>query len=377
MTTLNYYIILFLGILLVSTGVDAAADQTLPDKLKGRILLQVEANGEAWYVNPADSKRYYMKDGPTAYEMMRQFGLGITNANLDKLPQEGETKTFPTALNHVKGKILLQVENHGEAWYVNTKTGYRYYMRDGEAAYNLMRYYSLGITNSDLAKITEGVVQILDTNSVAGTQIATPESNQPELTEWEKSILEKQEKERLKEQRGLAEIQRLQEEVTQQRNPLLNEISKIKSQQKKQSTEAGMVVYGSPTFTEIIVSYYKGGTLIKPDSRFEEVAFLQNSVDTITFDIRATDPRSLPLQFRAVLSLDLRNISLRNKTADVWSDNRIISVDIPQDYVGGVLIQIQAKNNGDYFSYDIDSGSGPVIHSHFDTIEFFPICLIK
>ena len=87
---------------------------------------------------------------------MRQFGLGITNANLAKIPQEGENKAFPTALNHVKGKILLQVEVHGEAWYVHPKTGIRYYMKDGEAAYSLMRYHSLGITNADLEKIPEG-----------------------------------------------------------------------------------------------------------------------------------------------------------------------------------------------------------------------------
>jgi len=54
------------------------------------------------------------------------------------------------------GKILLQVERHGEAWYVHPKTGIRYYMKDGEAAYNLMRYYSLGITNADLEKIPVG-----------------------------------------------------------------------------------------------------------------------------------------------------------------------------------------------------------------------------
>ncbi|MCX6746130.1 MAG: SH3 domain-containing protein, partial [Candidatus Parcubacteria bacterium] len=39
--------------------------------LKGYILLQVQEHGEAWYVNPTNFKRYYMKDGPTAYEMMR------------------------------------------------------------------------------------------------------------------------------------------------------------------------------------------------------------------------------------------------------------------------------------------------------------------
>ncbi len=124
--------------------------------LKGRILLQVESHGEAWYVNPNDGKRYYMKDGSTAYQMMRQFGLGITNTDLAKLPQEGEAKSYPTALSNLKGKILLQVQSHGEAWYVHPQTGIRYYLKDGEAAYNLMRHYSLGITNKNLEAIPEG-----------------------------------------------------------------------------------------------------------------------------------------------------------------------------------------------------------------------------
>lgn len=141
---------------LTTTDVATVIDTELVKRLKGYLLLQTESHGEAWYLNPADGKRYYMKDGPTAYEMMRRFGLGITNTNLAKLPQEGEAKIFPISLNHVKGKILLQVEDYGEAWYVNPKTGARYYMKDGEAAYNLMRFHSLGITNADLEKIPTG-----------------------------------------------------------------------------------------------------------------------------------------------------------------------------------------------------------------------------
>ncbi len=133
-----------------------SANSTLTKRLNGYILLQVESSGEAWYVNPADGKRYYLKDGATAYQMMRNFGLGITNADLAKIPQENEKNKYPTLVNRLKGKILLQVESYGEAWYVDPKTGYRHYMKDGEAAYGLMRYYSLGITNNDLEKIPEG-----------------------------------------------------------------------------------------------------------------------------------------------------------------------------------------------------------------------------
>jgi hypothetical protein len=131
-------------------------EEKVIQKMGGFIFLQVESHGEAWYVNPKDGKRYYMKDGSTAYDMMRRFGLGITDADLNQIPQAGEGKVYPARLNSLKGKILLQVQSHGEAWYINPKTGYRTYLKDGDAAYQLMRSQGVGITNGDLAKIQIG-----------------------------------------------------------------------------------------------------------------------------------------------------------------------------------------------------------------------------
>lgn len=61
------------------------------------------------------------------------------------------TKTLGYRL---RGKILLQVQQHGEAWYVDPDKCRMVYMKDGEAAYAIMRKLSLGITNEDIAKIT-------------------------------------------------------------------------------------------------------------------------------------------------------------------------------------------------------------------------------
>jgi hypothetical protein len=187
--------------------------ENLATRLSGYILLQVESNGEAWYVNPTDSKRYYMKDGVIAYEILRTLSLGITNADLDKISVgveerfedldsdgdgladklEGGLKTDPnksdtdndgvsdgdevlvnhtnplasgklyydnSLINRLKGRILLQVESKGEAWYINPKDGKRYYMSDGNAAYEIMRFLSLGITNENLDKIeTEDLIK--------------------------------------------------------------------------------------------------------------------------------------------------------------------------------------------------------------------------
>ncbi len=143
-------------------------DSSLVERLKGRILLQTEEHGEAWYVNPNDSLRYYMANGDVAYEMMRSFSLGISNVDLEKIAAVGSStemlKTSSTCstnalANRLKGHILLQVEKHGEAWYVHPETCRRIYMKNGEEAYNIMRYLSLGIANSDLEKMPSGSIE--------------------------------------------------------------------------------------------------------------------------------------------------------------------------------------------------------------------------
>lgn len=121
-------------------------DPTLTERLKGRILLQIESRGEAWYVNPQEGKRYYMANGNEAYTIMRNQGVGITNKDLQAIQ---DNKTL--AKKHT-GKIFLQVESKGEAYYVYID-GTLHYLKNGEEAYNIMRNLGLGITNADLAKI--------------------------------------------------------------------------------------------------------------------------------------------------------------------------------------------------------------------------------
>lgn len=135
-------------------------DAVTQERLGGSILLQVEQRGEAWYVNAEDGLRYYLRDGDVAYEMLRAFGLGITDEDLTAIPAaesveevriaESVCDGSPSAL---RGRILLQVEAHGEAWYVDPETCRRVYMKDGDTAYATMRYLSLGITDEDLATL--------------------------------------------------------------------------------------------------------------------------------------------------------------------------------------------------------------------------------
>lgn len=186
---------------------DTTLANSLTEKVKGYILLQVEAHGEAWYVDPVQKKRFYFKDGVAAYAAMRKFGLGIKSLDLAKIPvgldgspdddADGDSlsdkleesigtdpnnqdtdgdgfkdgaevfagydpsssskakKIFDKALaERLKGRILLQVESSGRAWYINPKDGKRYYMKDGDTAYKIMRQFGLGITDANLETIT-------------------------------------------------------------------------------------------------------------------------------------------------------------------------------------------------------------------------------
>ena len=186
----------------------ATASGSLNKRLAGNILLQVEDKGQAWYLNPKDLKRYYLADGAAAYQIMRRAGVGITNADLRKIPigidnrfakNDSDGDLLPDGLevaigtdpkdsdsdndsyldgeelrsgfnpsgkgslhfdsaftNNQKGKILLQVEKNGEAWYVSPQDNKRYYLGNGDLAFQIMRYLSLGISNKNLDSISVG-----------------------------------------------------------------------------------------------------------------------------------------------------------------------------------------------------------------------------
>lgn len=127
--------------------------------LSGKILLQVEENGEAWYVHPENFTRLYLGRPSDAFHIMREVGLGISNEDISKLPdstENFESKHDLALAKNLSGKILLQVEENGEAWYVNTETYKRHYLGRPADAFIVMRELGLGISNTDIRKIALG-----------------------------------------------------------------------------------------------------------------------------------------------------------------------------------------------------------------------------
>src|SRR6056297_546469 len=86
----------------------------LLEHVKGRLLLQVQQHGEIWYVSPVTGKRYQVTT-VNALPLFRSLALGITNSDLNKIPQYGHYKhnNYMNLRYNVKGRLLLVVEDHG------------------------------------------------------------------------------------------------------------------------------------------------------------------------------------------------------------------------------------------------------------------------
>jgi exopolysaccharide biosynthesis protein len=122
--------------------------------LSGMILLDVERNGEAWYVYPEDNLRYYLGRPKDAFRIMRELGLGINEYNFQKLAKAGMEVDGDIALaRRLSGKIIIQTEKNGEAWYVYPEDLKIYYLGRPRDAFEIMRKLGLGITREDLAYI--------------------------------------------------------------------------------------------------------------------------------------------------------------------------------------------------------------------------------
>lgn len=180
-------------------------NEALYKNLRGKIILKVEAAGEAYYVNPQNESMHYLGRPDDAFAVMREQGVGISNANLAKIKiglselsgidtdADGLSDMFEDAIgtdktkkdtdgdgfddgkevgggynpkgtgvyssddnftNNQKGKIFLQVEGKGEAWYINPQDGKRYFLGRPADAFAVMRKLGLGISNTNFNSLS-------------------------------------------------------------------------------------------------------------------------------------------------------------------------------------------------------------------------------
>lgn len=139
--------------LVANTYADGAASANL----RGRILLQVEENGEAWYINPVDGLRYYLGRPDDAFAIMKHLGLGATHNDILRIPADIHPNGEESFARAYAGRILLDTQHHGEAWYIDPTDLRGYYMGRPMDAFNLMRDRGTGATNTTVMSLAPNV----------------------------------------------------------------------------------------------------------------------------------------------------------------------------------------------------------------------------
>jgi len=139
---------LILSSLLIAASFFITSPASAASTLSGRILLQVENGGKAWYLDPVTDLRAFLGRPADAFNVMRGFGLGVSNSDFSKIRQSTSKR------QSLSGRILIQVENKGAAFYVSPLDLTLNYLGRPKDAFTLMRTLALGISNKDLSKIS-------------------------------------------------------------------------------------------------------------------------------------------------------------------------------------------------------------------------------
>ena len=125
-----------------TSGTSSGSSAASLAKYVGYIFLAVEKNGEAYYYYPVDKKGYYLGRPADSFNIMRTLGLGAKHDLI------ANTTYFS---GNLSGRILLDVESHGEAYYIYPKDRKKYYLGRPDDAFRIMRELGLGITNANLS----------------------------------------------------------------------------------------------------------------------------------------------------------------------------------------------------------------------------------
>ncbi len=83
------------GVVLVYPWLFLQGQGNFNPALQGMVLLRVEDKGQAWYVYPQNGQRYYLGRPIDAWRIMTKLGLGISDADLSKIPLAEGQFDFP------------------------------------------------------------------------------------------------------------------------------------------------------------------------------------------------------------------------------------------------------------------------------------------
>lgn len=148
--------------------------------LIGKILLKVEDSGKAYYLDPRDRKLYYLGRPSEAFAVIRSRGLGISNADLAKIPSAPSAPAYKTLhfafkYQNVDYELIKEMSTAQYESYKNSPKVYSYVV--GHEPANLHdAFYGMFLKIKDgdttQAEILDRFRSIANTNGWTGDQLA-------------------------------------------------------------------------------------------------------------------------------------------------------------------------------------------------------------
>ncbi|MBU1705688.1 CAP domain-containing protein, partial [Patescibacteria group bacterium] len=89
----------------------------------------------------------------------------------------------------LRGRIILRVQEHGEAYYIHPKDLSLNYLQNGAEAYRIMRELSLGITNADLSGVPSSEFVPLESSPTSSSSSSSSTSSLSAFSIFQKGDL--------------------------------------------------------------------------------------------------------------------------------------------------------------------------------------------
>lgn len=129
-------------------------DEELYSRLKGKILLQVESRGEAWWLNPDDKKRYFLGRPSDTWQMIQDKGTKIAG---DELVQSLYfDKSFSSIM---AGRFIINEDDIKDVYYVLPGDLRGIKLNSPQGAWQVIKEQGLGVSNEDIRKIQVGQIE--------------------------------------------------------------------------------------------------------------------------------------------------------------------------------------------------------------------------
>ena len=122
------------------------------DRYSGSVVLETNGfDNYYWYIEPESKTKLLLKDGNSVSRLLKTFSLGINNTNLNKLNLDDNTDY--ELLYNLRGKLLLQVEANGIAWYINPLDNKKYKIKNGNEGLKTLQSLAILISSEDIDNI--------------------------------------------------------------------------------------------------------------------------------------------------------------------------------------------------------------------------------